>query len=281
MGVSIQVYRQRIGCHHSKNQKRISSLFKSSDQKSYSVSMSLLTKLLLLSTIICLQSVPRNLANTAESCFRPSGRSSCNLFHPSGNIHSCSPTIMCDAHQTANSKSCNLPCCQPYLPHAICSSSFFQPSGRYDRPANNKPSGILGSRHLLEIIFQPHGIAWSYCNQSNKLAHALQGNKRNLGYKYLSWNCARGFLSNRKIDDLKVTINRHKPQLVGVSEVDFHRNENNSNQEATNNLSTEQLFEKLNIPGYNLFLPKSWDTLNTARIIVYAKGDLKIKHLYP
>jgi hypothetical protein len=48
-----------------------------------------------------------------------------------------------------------------------------------------------------------------------------------VGYKYLAWNCGRGFLSEQKIDDLKVTINGHKPHLVGVSEVDLHRNDNN------------------------------------------------------
>ena len=65
-----------------------------------------------------------------------------------------------------------------------------------------------------------------------------------------------------------------------MSEVDLHRKETNLDLFATNNISTEQLYEKLHIPGYNIFLPKSWETLGTARI-VYAKDDLKTKHLYP
>ena len=50
---------------------------------------------------------------------------------------------------------------------------------------------------------------------------------------------------------------------------------------ATNNLSTQQLHEKLQIQGYKIFLPRSWETLGTARLIVYAKDDLKVKHLFP
>ena len=76
-----------------------------------------------------------------------------------------------------------------------------------------------------------------------------------------------------------MSINRHKPHLVGVSEIELHRNESNSDLFATNHFSTEQLHEKLQIPGYNIFLPKSWQTQGTARIIVYAKDDLKTKLL--
>ena len=52
------------------------------------------------------------------------------------------------------------------------------------------------------------GISWSFSNGGNRLVHALNGNKRNLGYRYLAWNCGRGFLSENKLDDLKLSINR-------------------------------------------------------------------------
>ena len=125
------------------------------------------------------------------------------------------------------------------------------------------------------------GISWSFPNLGSKLAHALFGNKRNIGYKYLSWNCGRGFLSEQKIDDLKHTINRHKPQLIGVSEIDLHRNDNNNDVSATNHLTSEQLYEKLKIQDYNLILPRSWETLGVARVAVYVRDDLKAKHLHP
>ena len=161
----------------------------------------------------------------------------------------------------------------------LAADSAFQPSGI---PSNQPKCFDPVGRKLSfpEILFQPCGISWSYTNKGNKLTHALSGNKK-VGYKYLAWNCGRGFLSEQKIDDLKVTINRHKPHLVGVSEVDLHRNDNNSDHFATNYLSTEQLHEKLQIQGYKIFLPKSWEILGNARIIVYAKDYMKTKHLYP
>jgi hypothetical protein len=46
-------------------------------------------------------------------------------------------------------------------------------------------------------------------------------------------------------------------------------------------LSTEPLHEKLQIQGYKIFLPESWEILGNARIMLYAKDDMKTKHLYP
>ena len=127
----------------------------------------------------------------------------------------------------------------------------------------------------------PRGIAWSAANSVNKLAHALIGNKRNMGYKYLGWNCGRGFLKEQKIDDVKMTIGRHKPHVVGVSEVDFFRYDHNNDDSATNNFSTEQLLEKLQIRDYNIHLPQSWYSLGFARIIVYVRDDLQATALHP
>ena len=124
-------------------------------------------------------------------------------------------------------------------------------------------------------------ISWPYSNSGNNLIHAICGNKRNVGYKYLSWNCGRGFLSEHKIDDLKMTINRHRPHVVAVSEVDFLRCENNNDENANNNFSTNQLLEKTNIQDYTVYLPKSWDAIGKARIIVYVRDDLKTKHIQP
>ena len=88
-------------------------------------------------------------------------------------------------------------------------------------------------------------------------------------------------MKEHKIDDLKVTIIIHKPHLIGVPEIDLHKNENNTDLTSTNNFSTDQLHEKLWIQGYRILLPKSWEISGYARILVYAKDDLKIKHLEP
>ena len=78
-----------------------------------------------------------------------------------------------------------------------------------------------------------------------------------------------------------MTINRHRPHVVAVSEVDLVRCENNNDENANNNFSTNQLLEKTNIQDYRVYLPKSWDAIGKARIIVYVRDDLKTKHIYP
>ena len=222
MGVSLKIYRQRIGCFSNNCLNKKTLKFKSTAARNHSSLFMLKIIRILLISSVCFYLA-------AESDFQPSGISS---YQPKS--------------------------------QSVCS---FHPCGFW--------------RFNTEAPLQPSGISWSYLNDGNKLSHALQGNKRNPGYTYLAWNCARGFLSERKIDDLKITINRHKPHLIGISEIDLFRKENNSDLFATNNFSTEQLQEKLAITGYRIFLPKSWETLGTARIIVYAKDDLKIQHLYP
>ena len=171
-------------------------------------------------------------------CFHPVGRqsSSSKIFvQPSGIPWPGSRCLHPVGRKTSPPEIFFQPCRMSWS-YAKC----FHPTGR-------KPS-------FQETFLQPCGISWSYTNNGNKLTHALSGNKK-VGYKYLAWNCDRGFLSERKIDDLKVAINRHKPHLVGVSEIDLHRNENNLDHFATNYLSTEQLNEKLQIQGYKIFLP--------------------------
>ena len=44
---------------------------------------------------------------------------------------------------------------------------------------------------------------WVSSKERNKLSHSLEGNRRNLGYKYFAWICDRGFLKENKLADLK------------------------------------------------------------------------------
>ena len=39
--------------------------------------------------------------------------------------------------------------------------------------------------------------------------------------------------------------------------------------------------DKLDIPGYNIYLPATWNNHGQARIIVYAKEELQVKQLVP
>ena len=106
----------------------------------------------------------------------------------------------------------------------------------------------------------------------------MYGNRRNLGYKYFSWNCDRAYLSKNKIEDVKQIATRHKPHFIGISEVNLSRNELVPDDNENNNeFSTEQAHEKLKIEGYKLFLPTSWTEHNKARLIVYVDENISVK----
>ena len=258
MSVSIETYRQRIGCFSQKSSKKKSFINNIQSRKGKKkLPMLFIIRLLLILTACA--------SSTSDGSPFFVNRSSDISFQPS-EIFKFTSVV-------------------PTLPFE--SNLFnFHPCGRISTVPLHHPSFHPAGRRLwtksfLELFFQPSGMSWSYPSSGNKLAHALNGNKRNIGYKYLAWNCARGFLSENKIDDLKIAINRHKPFLIGVSEVDLRRNDNNSDLFAKNNLTTEQLHQKLQIQGYTIFLPKSWETLGKARVIAYAKDDLKVTQMYP
>ena len=162
----------------------------------------------------------------------------------------------------------------------LAPDSFYSPSQLNKSTLNYKLHFNCEIDSILHPLWKT-GISWSSSNDGNKLSHATNGNKRNMGYKYLSWNCGRGFISENKLEDLKMFIGRHEPHAIGVSEVDLKRNENNQDEAATNNFSTNQLYEKLSIDNYKIVLPKSWDTLGSARLVVYVHEDIKSVQLHP
>ena len=258
MSISIEAYRQRIGCFSHKLLKKKSFIKNIQSRKGMNnLSMFSIIGLLLILTYLA--------ASSSDDSYLFVYRSPDISFQPGGILQL--PSVVSSLPSRSNSHNFH-----PYgrISTVTAHHSSFHPAGRK-----------WWTKSLQELFFQPSGISWSYPSSGNKLVHALNGNKRNIGYKYLSWNCDRGFLSENKIDDLKVAINRHKPFLIGVSEVDLRRNDNNCDIFATNNLTTEQLHQKLQIQGYKIFLPKSWETLGKARVIAYAKDDLKVTHLYP
>ena len=59
--------------------------------------------------------------------------------------------------------------------------------------------------------------------------------------------------------------------------MNFKRDESNLDEDKLNNFSTSQLKEKINIPGYKIILPDSWEQHGLARVLVYVKEDLKSK----
>ena len=91
------------------------------------------------------------------------------------------------------------------------------------------------TQKLQEHQSSPQYVTWASSSSLgiNKLCHILYGNRRNLGYKYFSWNCDRAYLSKNKIEDMKHIAMRHNQHFIGISEVNQSRNElhNETNNE--------------------------------------------------
>ena len=113
---------------------------------------------------------------------------------------------------------------------------------------------------------------------SNKLIHALVGNKQN-GYRAAVWNCARGLIlsdcsTSDKFTDIKLYLQKHQLDLFGILECDLHSQESPINRKSK--LTTVELKEILNIEGYKLILPQSWQLLGQARIMLYVKESMNV-----
>ena len=75
----------------------------------------------------------------------------------------------------------------------------------------------------FELFCRRGGMIYSFESSSNKLMHSLNGNRRNLGYRYFVWNCDRAFLSDNKIEDVKVFVEQRKPHIFSIIEVNINR----------------------------------------------------------
>ena len=74
-------------------------------------------------------------------------------------------------------------------------------------------------------------------------------------------------LSN-KVNEVKSLIKEHSPNILGLSECEL-RKINNQYDEA-----------KLKIPGYKILFPKTWNTHGFARVIVYVKNSLEFEQVF-
>ena len=128
------------------------------------------------------------------------------------------------------------------------------------------------SKHLCmnTLSWANHGIS------TNKLQKMINGNRRNVGYKLAVWNCGRGLIQDGfsvKLNEIKQFIETRKPHCFGIIESDLYSP--NSQVNRTKKYTTDEIREKLNIDGYKIEFPKTWDIHGQARIICYVSDDIK------
>ena len=67
-------------------------------------------------------------------------------------------------------------------------------------------------------------ISWGASLDTNLLCHIMFGNgRRNIGYKYFTWNCDRGLITRNKLEDIKCFAATHKHHFMGIMEKDLQR----------------------------------------------------------
>ena len=72
----------------------------------------------------------------------------------------------------------------------------------------------------------------------------------------------------RKVFEVKNIVKQHSQHILGISEAELRKNENQFD-EAT-----------LKVPGYTVLFPKSWTLHGYARVIVYVKNTLEYQQLF-
>ena len=132
-------------------------------------------------------------------------------------------------------------------------------------------SCIVGSESTQQSEWQC-GLRGLAAGLTNKTCHTISGNRKQQGLVISSWNCGRAIFN--KVTDIKLFIEEHKPHLYAISEADLHSPDSVPTRRST--LTTEEIQERLQVEGYTIILPDTWEAFNHARIIVYASNEIKV-----
>ena len=103
---------------------------------------------------------------------------------------------------------------------------------------------------------------------------------RGKGYNLGLWNCRRGLIGKDKIASTKMVevkqfLQKKNHHMLCLVESDLHGL--TSRQKKLHPLTTKEINQTLEIPGYKIILPKSWQVHGQARVLVIAKEELQVK----
>ena len=114
-----------------------------------------------------------------------------------------------------------------------------------------------------------------YGLSTNKLQKMINGNRRTVGYKLAVWNCGRGLIQEGfsvKLNEVKHFLRNKRPHCLGVIESDLFSHKSQINRAK---YTTAELKEILDIEGYNIEFPSSWECHGQARLICYVSQEIK------
>ena len=97
-----------------------------------------------------------------------------------------------------------------------------------------------------------------------------------------NWNCGKGLLDENnfgteKVGEIQAFIELNNLDILAVGESGLHRARSRTIK--TYPATDEIIKNALRIPGFDIILPNSWSTHETARIILYIKNSITFKYL--
>ena len=146
--------------------------------------------------------------------------------------------------------------CEPIV-HSFSSAPsrcWIVPATPYSQPGLGREAWLCTAQAVLQ--FQTRGRK----EKSNFKAKYVNGNKKR-GIVNMHVNIRSLY---NKVSEVKNLIKQEKPHILGISESE---------------LKIHHSVNSLKVPGYDLLLPKSWDVLGKARVVVYIKKTLVYEHL--
>ena len=75
--------------------------------------------------------------------------------------------------------------------------------------------------------------------------------------------------------EVKNFIQKKNLHLLCLVEADLHSV--TSRYKCLNPVTTKDIKDRMEIPGYKIFLPKTWSVHGQARVMVYSRYELKVK----
>ena len=121
-----------------------------------------------------------------------------------------------------------------------------------ETPCTTQSKSVQTSAQLL---YTQEIYSWSVWTNltGNFFARYTNGNGRNTGVRVYHLNIRK--LQN-KVSEIKNVMKNLNPHMFSVSECELKQTPNFD-------------IEKIKVPGYNIFFPKSWNIHGYARVILY------------
>ena len=135
-----------------------------------------------------------------------------------------------------------------------------QPPGppQYQPPATSTSIGhVPGKAHLLDTV------SWITAKKRNSITRMTHGNRKEKGIKIIHWNKGPSYLEN-KYNEIETIIDGHRPHVLGLSEANLREDHDQANVQ----FRDYQLHTALPLHNHNS---------KVSRIVVYTHNSLVVK----